>query len=225
MQQFTERDYKKILICLTLYISSLFAANTLGIKLMPFLFGTHLSVAVFSFPIVFMMTDVIGEVYGKKMAKNFVWAGIISILLFLFYSFISMIAPWAESGLWAKEGYGLIFGLSVRFSIASLVAYAIGEYQDVISFFFFKKRIGDKYFWLRSNLSNLWSQLLDSTIFMLIAYFGILPINTILLIIIPWWAYKVFMGFLFTPLSYLGIRLLKGKNNNENRSNQNQNIS
>ncbi len=214
MQQLSEKDYKKIFICLTLYITSLFAANTLGIKLMPFLFGTHLSVAVFSFPIVFIMTDVIGEVYGKKMAKNFVLAGILSILIFLFYSFISMIVPWAKSGLWAQDGYNLIFGISVRFSIASLVAYAIGEYQDVFSFFFFKKNIGAKYFWIRSNLSNLWSQLLDSVIFMLIAYLGVMPIKTIILIIIPWWIYKVFMGFLFTPLSYLAINILKGKNEN-----------
>jgi uncharacterized integral membrane protein (TIGR00697 family) len=222
MQQLTERDYKKILICLTLYISSLFAANTLGLKLMPFFFGTHLSVAVFSFPIVFIMTDVIGEVYGKKMAKNFVWAGVISIFLFLFYSFISMILPWAREGLWAKDGYNLVFSISARFSVASVVAYVIGEYQDVISFFFFKKYIGEKKFWLRSNLSNLWSQLLDSSIFMFIAYLGVLPIKTILLIIIPWWIYKVFMGFLFTPLSYLGIRLLKGKKIiNANQSNQN----
>jgi hypothetical protein len=211
MQQITERDYKKILICLTLYITSLFAANTLGIKLMPFLFGTHLSVAVFSFPIVFIMTDVIGEVYGKKMAKNFVFAGILSILVFLFYSFISLITPWAEKGLWAKEGFNLIFSMSFRFSIASIVAYAIGEYQDVISFFFFKKIIGGKMFWLRSNLSNLWSQLFDSTIFMFIAYLGVMPVKTILLIIIPWWIYKVFMGFLYTPISYLGIYLLRDK--------------
>jgi len=98
MQQLTDRDYKKILICLTLYLTSLFAANTLGIKLMPFLFGTHLSVAVFSFPLVFIMTDIIGEVYGKKMAKNFVLAGVISIILFLFYSLISTILPWAQDG-------------------------------------------------------------------------------------------------------------------------------
>jgi queuosine precursor transporter len=225
MQTFTEKDYKKILICLTLYISSLFAANTLGIKLMPFLFGTHLSVAVFSFPIVFIMTDVIGEVYGKKMAKNFVFAGILSIFIFLLYSFVSMIAPWAKEGLWAQDGYNLIFSLSVRFSIASLVAYAIGEYQDVISFFFFKKYIGEKKFWLRSNLSNVWSQLLDSSIFMFIAYLGIMPVKTILLIIIPWWIYKVFMGFLYTPLSYLGIRLLRGKNYNANQTNQNPSFS
>lgn len=221
MQTLTEKDYKKILICLTLYITSLFAANTLGIKLMPFLFGTHLSVAVFSFPIVFIMTDVIGEVYGKKMAKNFVLAGVVSILLFLIFSFLSTITPWAKESLWARDGYNQIFGLSARFSIASLLAFVIAEYQDVISFFFFKKYTGNKYFWLRSNLSNLWSQLLDSTIFMFIAYLGVMPVKTILLIIIPWWIYKVFIGFLYTPLSYLGIRLLRGKNNNANYANQN----
>lgn len=218
MQTLTERDYKKILICLTLYITSLFAANTLGIKLMPFLFGTHLSVAVFSFPIVFIMTDVIGEVYGKKMAKNFVIAGVISILLFLVYSFVSTIMPWAESGLWVKDGYNQIFGLSARFSIASVVAFIIAEYQDVVSFFFFKKHIGEGKFWLRSNLSNVWSQFFDSAIFMLIAFVGILPLSTILLIIIPWWIYKVVMGIFYTPLSYLGIHILK---NYGNKSNQN----
>jgi queuosine precursor transporter len=223
MQELKELDYKKILICLTLYISSLFAANTLGIKLMPFLFGTHLSVAVFSFPIVFCMTDIIGEVYGKKMANNFVLAGVVSILLFLLYSLISTVTPWAYEGLWVKEGYNQIFGLSARFSIASVVAFAIGQYQDVISFFFLKKRI-EKKFWLRSNLSNIWSEFFDSAIFMFIAYLGILPVNTIFLIIIPWWAYKIFMGFLYTPLSYLGIRLLRGENYNANYSNQNQNI-
>src|SRR5680860_1076170 len=115
--QLIEKDYRKILICLTLYVTSLFAANTLGIKLMPFILGTHLSVAVFSFPIVFIMTDIIGEVYDKEMAKNFVLAGVISLFLFLFYSLISALAPWSADGLWAKDGYNQIFGLSARFSI------------------------------------------------------------------------------------------------------------
>ncbi len=206
---------KKILICLTLYITSLFAANTLGIKLMPFILDTHLSVAVFSFPIIFIMTDVIGEVYGKKMAKNFVLAGIISILLFLFYSFISAIVPWSEDSLWAKEGFNQIFGITARFSIASIVAFAVAEYQDVFSFFFFKKIIGEKHFWLRSNLSNIWSQFLDTVIFMVIAFAGIYSFGTIVAIIIPWWIFKVLMGFVYTPLSYLGIRLLRGKTTEE----------
>ncbi|MDO8659447.1 MAG: queuosine precursor transporter [Candidatus Parcubacteria bacterium] len=219
MQTLTERDYKKILICLTLYISSLFAANTLGMKLMPFLFGTHLSVSVFFFPFVFIMTDVIGEVYGKKMAKNFVLAGVLSIILFLLYSLVSAMMPWGEKSLWVKDSYNQVFGLSARFSIASLIAFVVAEYQDVISFFFFKKNIGEKHFWIRSNLSNIWSQFLDTVVFMSIAYVGILPFHTILLIIIPWWIYKIFMGFLYTPLSYLFIRVLK--KNNGNQANQN----
>lgn len=153
------------------------------------------------------------------MANNFVFAGVISIVLFLIYSFISIIVPWAKEGLWAQAGYNQIFGLSVRFSIASLVAFAFGQYQDVVSFFFLKKRI-EKKFWLRANLANMWSEFFDSTIFMFIAYFGILPVKTIFLIIIPWWAYKIFMGFLYTPISYWGISLLRGKPD-ANLSNQN----
>ncbi len=211
---------KKILVCLVLYITSLFAANTLGIKLMPFIFGTHLSVAVFSFPIVFIMTDVIGEVYGKKMAKNFVLAGVISIILFLLYSFISTITPWAKESLWVKDGYNQIFGLSARISVASLAAFVIAEYQDVIAFFFFRKHTGEKKFWLRSNFSNIWSQFLDTVIFMFIAFLGVYPVSTIIAIIIPWWLFKILMGFLYTPLSYLGIYLLKEKNTSDaNKSN------
>lgn len=201
----------KIIIALTIYITSLFAANTLGIKLMPFLFGTQLSVAVFCFPVVFIMTDIIGEVYGKRMAKFFVWAGFISIILFLFYSFLSAIVPWGDRALWVKDGYNQIFGVTARMSIASLLAFIIAEYQDVISFFFLRNKFGTKNFWLRSNLSNIWSQFLDSSIFMFVAFLGIYPVGTILLIILPWWIYKIVMGALYTPLSYLGIRLLGGR--------------
>jgi len=213
----------RIIIALTLYLTSLFASNTLGGKLMPFLFGAQLSVAVFCFPIVFIMTDVIGEVYGKKMARAFVYAGFISVLLFILYSAISLVVPWGSRALWMQDGYNQIFGLSVRMSIASLLAYFIGEYQDVFAFFFFKAKFGSKYFWLRSNLSNIWSQFLDSAIFMFVAFLGIYPVKTILLIIIPWWIYKVVMGFLYTPFSYLGLWLLKKDYGNS--SNQNQNIS
>src|SRR3989344_4007794 len=90
MPTLTERDTKKILIALAIYLASLFAANTLGLKIAPFLFGLHVSVAVFSFPFVFLTTDVIGEVYGKKIAKLFVLCGFVSIVLFLLYSLISL---------------------------------------------------------------------------------------------------------------------------------------
>lgn len=212
MFQLTDKAFKKLIIALALYLTSLFAANTLGLKIMPFIFGTHLSVAVFSFPIVFLMTDVIGEIYGKTIAKFFVLAGFISTLLFITYSFISIATPWSEAGLWVKDGYNQVFGLSIRIALASVTAFLIAEYQDVISFFFFKEKMGAKHFWLRSNLSNLWSQFLDTVIFMTIAFAGVYPTRVLLSIIFTWWLYKVAMGILYTPLSYLGIRWLREKN-------------
>ena len=209
MIQITERSFRKIVLALGVYLTSLFAANTLGLKIMPFLFGSHLSVAVFSFPIVFLMTDVVGEVYGKRIAKLFVLAGFISTALFIAYSFLSLAMPWSADGAWATTGYHQIFGVSVRIAIASLTAFLIAEYQDVLSFFFFREKLGARHFWLRSFLSNIWSQLLDTVIFTVIAFAGVYAPRTLANIIITWWLYKVTMGLLYTPLSYLGLRLLR----------------
>ncbi len=211
MENISSSDQKKIIVCLVLYLTALFAANTIGIKTMPFLFGTHLSVSVFYFPFVFLMTDIIGEVYGKKVAKLFVFAGFLSVVAFLVFNLISYLMPWAQASMWAHDAYNTLFSVSMRISIASVLAFLIGEYQDVIAFFFFKAKQGNKYFWLRSNLSNIWSQFWDTVIFMVVAFAGVYPTNKLILMIIPWWLYKVAMGFAYTPLSYLGIKILKGK--------------
>lgn len=216
MIQLTEQSLKKLVIALAIYLTALFAANTLGLKIMPFIFGSHLSVAVFSFPIVFLMTDVIGEVYGKRVAGFFVLAGFISTTLFIAYSVLSLAMPWSAAGAWAREGYNQIFGVSLRIAAASIMAFLIAEYQDVVVFFFFRRKLGEKRFWLRSFLSNLWSQLLDTTIFMVIAFAGVYATHTLISIIITWWLYKVAMGALFTPLSYLGIYILRGHYASEN---------
>src|SRR3989344_8573581 len=205
----SQKSLTQLLMALAIYLTSLLAANTLGLKIMPFLFGSHLSVAVFSFPVVFLSTDVIGEVYGRKMSKLFVRAGFASTALFIGFSLISVLMPWSQDGLWAKESYNQIFGTSARIAIASLVAFLVAELQDVFSFFLLKEKLGIKRFWIRSWISNIWSQFLDSALFMLIAFAGIYSWKTLFSIVITWWLYKVAMGILYTPLSYVGLRLLK----------------
>ena len=199
---------KKIFFALMVYLTCQFVSNTLGIKLMPFIWGTHLSTAIFAFPVVFLTTDVIGEVYGKPVAKMFVRMGILSLVIFLGFNLLSNIMP-ASPDFFMADSYNQIFGLSFRFTLASLVAFIIGEYQDVFSFFYLRAKFGGRYFWLRSNLSNLWGQFLDSAIWTGIAFAGVYPFKTILMIMIPWWLFKVVMGLVYTPLSYLGIWLLQ----------------
>lgn len=210
-----EKTLHKILIALGIYLTSLIASNTLGMKIMPFLFDSHLSVGVFMFPVVFLMTDVIGELYGKRIAKLFVLAGVVSTVLWICYTFLSLAMPWANAEHWAHGSYETIFGLTARIAIASVIAFAIAEYQDVLSFFFFKAKFGARFFWLRSTLSNLWSQFLDTVIFMVIAFYGVYANDTLITLIITWWLFKVAMGFLYTPLSYAGLWLLKDKSPDE----------
>lgn len=211
MFQIEEKSFRKLFIALALYLTSLLASNTLGIKIMPFLFGSHLSVGVAFFPLVFLTTDVVGEVYGKKIAKYFVLAGFLSTAFFIACSMLSLAMPWSANGEWVHLSYNQIFAVSARVSLASLLAFLIAEYQDVISFFFFRQKLGTRMFWLRSLLSNLWSQLIDSAIFMIVAFAGIYATPMLINLIFSWWLYKVAVGFLYTPLSYLGIYLLKEK--------------
>lgn len=205
--------FRKLFIALALYLTSLLASNTLGLKIMPFLFGSHLSVAVFMFPIVFLMTDVVGEVYGRRIARYFVLAGFISTALFTLYNVISVLAPWAPAGSWIQASYDGVFAVTPRIAVASLVAFIVGEYQDVLMFFFSKRVFGRFGFWFRSLLSNVWSQFLDAVLFMGIAFYGagVYPTSVLVSITITWWLYKVAMGFLYTPLAYAGIWLLKDK--------------
>lgn len=208
MPQLSERDMLKVAIVFGLYLTSLIASNTLGLKIVPFWF-THISTAIFMFPFVFMTTDVIGEVYGKRLARFFVLAGFVSTALFIVYSALALLPPWDAAGSWLQSSYDTVFAVSLRISIASLVAFIVGEYQDVVTFFFIKNRLGEKNFWLRSNISNLWSQFLDTSLFMVIAFYGVYPNDVLISLILSWWLFKVAIGVLYTPLSYLGIYLLR----------------
>ncbi|MDD4287533.1 MAG: queuosine precursor transporter [Candidatus Peribacteraceae bacterium] len=199
---------RKLVIALTLYLTALFASNTVGIKIMPFIFGTHLSTAIFAFPLVFLTTDVVGEVYGKAHARAFVRMGFYSMVVFLIFNALSNVMP-TSSEFRMPEAYNQIFSLSLRFTFASLMAFIIGEYQDVFSFFFLKAKLGGRAFWLRSNLSNLWGQFIDSSIWFAIAFIGVYPFRIIVLMMIPWWLFKFGMGVVYTPLSYVGIWLLR----------------
>ncbi len=197
----------KISICLAVYITALLASNTLGIKLLPFLFGGSISVAIFFFPIVFLMTDVISEVYGRETGRMFVRCGFYSTAIFTFFVFIAGILP-AGPRFEINNSFNDVFSLSSRFLIASFIAYAIGEFQDVKLFNYLKIKF-HKFFLFRSFLSNLWSQFLDSALWFSIAYGGLMPVSTILSIMIPWWLYKVGMGLVYSPLALLGVKILK----------------
>ncbi|MCC6243521.1 MAG: queuosine precursor transporter [Gemmatimonadaceae bacterium] len=207
----SDQQLRSLVVAMAVYLGSLFAANTLGMKVMPLALGFDLSVGAFMFPVVFIMTDVIGEVYGRRVARLFVLAGFVSTALFTLYTAVALAMPWSDTAAALRSSYNQIFGLSARIAGASLLAFIVSEYQDVAAFFFFKRRLGERGFWLRSNLSNLWSQLLDTSLFMIVAFWGVYEVSALLRLVVSWWLFKVAMGVLYTPLAYAGVRLLRGR--------------
>ena len=201
-------DYKTQLL-LTVFVSSLLLGNLLGSKLIE-IFGIVTSVGLFGYPVTFLITDIVEEVRGKEVTKIFVHAGFLSLCIAVLFVFVS--TGLAPSPLYPhSEAYNNVFSNSLRIILASMIAFVISQYHDLWAFNFWKQKTNGRYLWLRNNLSTIVSQLLDSIIFMFIAFYHVTPelgVVQILYMVLPLWALKVAFAILDTPLVYLGVRWL-----------------
>ena len=201
---------KKILTLLVIYVSAILMSNLLWLKTLPFLFGTHISFAVFTLPLIFVTIDVVWKIYGKDMAKIFVFLGFFSLLLFTWFSLLSQVLPWAEQSFWRiGEAYNTIFSLSFRVTIASLCAFFVSEFLDIHVFFRFKNQKNS--FFLASLASNIVSQFIDTALFMFIAFYGVFDVEKIIMMALPWWIYKVSMGVIYMPFAYTLLHFFSKK--------------
>lgn len=180
------------------------------------IFGYQLnsSVAIFLFPLLFTINDVITEVYGKERTRSVIRSGLVIIGLVFLVSFLFPLLPPSSRFAANNEAYNTIFGLSARISAASLIAFAIAEFTDVFVFVKIRKAMGKKALWLRNNASNFVAQFIDTTIFMTLAFYAFNQDSSSNLafltsLIIPYWLLKCGMSILETPLVYLGVRWLK----------------
>ena len=197
-------------ILLGFFIASLILSNLLGSKITSML-GVRVSVGILFVPILFLVTDIITEVHGKVRAKNFFYISISVLLFALMMMYFCIIMPAHEQWL-NQEAYEIIFKGSFRMTIASLIAFILSQYHDIWAFHFWKKKTKGKFLWLRNNASTIISQLIDTTIFMYIAFYHLTPKFTtsfIFSLIIPYWIFKIIFALLDTPLCYLGVKWLK----------------
>ena len=204
--------YRKRDLLFALFVASMVMVNTLGTKITTIL-GVRVSVGIFFVPVLFLTTDIIGEVFGRKEASRFVnMATIMLVLLFVMMSVCIAIKP-NES--WdMQEQYATVFGSSMRMTIASLISFVVAQQLDVFMFSLWGKITKGKHLWIRNNMSTIVSQLIDTTIFEFIAFWHLTPKFTtsyIFSLILPYWLFKVVFALLDTPFCYLGVWWLSGK--------------
>ena len=160
---------------------------------------------VIAFSMTFLITDIISEKWGKKYAKKAIWAGFYANLILIITLYITISWQSAPFALEIGEKFGEVLKLTPRIAVAGLIAYLISQNHDVWAFHFWKKKTKGKHLWLRNNASTIVSQLIDSVIFITIAFAGIFPIMPLIL---GQWVVKVIIAILDTPFMYGVIAIM-----------------
>lgn len=191
-----------------LFVGLLILANIVAVKLVSIgefaILPAAVVIYIFTYPII----DVIVEVYGKEQAKQTVRAGLITQVIALLFISITVALP--SASFWqGQASFETILNGSLRVIAASLISYFISQNLDVYVFDRLKKKHGAKKLWLRNNASTMASQLVDTTIFITIAFAGTVPTAVLLGMIATQYVVKFFATIATTPLVYgavYGIR-------------------
>lgn len=206
----------KFNLLFAIFVGTLVAVNMLGGKIITF-FGFSISVGIFMIPIVFLITDIISESYGRTVSRQMTWTAFVVLMIVFAYTFFFVALPPASRYTTNAE-YTTIFNSSIRMILASLTAFCLAQLNDIWFFGYIKKLTQDKYLWIRTNVSTAVSEFIDTFVFMTIAFYGISPKHDlwfILQLVIPYYLFKIAFATLNTPLVYAGVRWLKSDRQTE----------
>lgn len=167
-----QKTEKNLILLNGIFLTSLLIANVLSAKIVV-IAGAVIPAAVVAYPLTFLMTDLIGEIWGKEQANQAVKIGFICQLVSLVMIGLAILLPVAPFADNQAEFKG-IMAQSFRVVAASLVAYYCSQSWDVWVFHKIREK-STKYKWIRNNVSTFTSQIIDTAIFITIAFYGVVP--------------------------------------------------
>ncbi|MAJ31480.1 MAG: hypothetical protein CMC18_02335 [Flavobacteriaceae bacterium] len=203
-----------------LFITSLVVSNLIFQKFFSFkpfgeieIFGAPIfeaSVGLLPYPITFLITDLISEIYGKKKANQVVVTGIFASffsLLIVYVSDVSSATTWSPL---SNELFSRVFGNTVIAVFSSMMAYLLAQFVDIQIYHFWKNLTKGKHLWLRNNFSTFSSQFIDTlSVISLLCFFGEIPWDRFTGLVISGFLFKAMIAALDTPLLYLGVYLIR----------------
>ena len=212
MTVFQERFY---MILTAIFIASLVTCNLIFQKFFTWtalgIPNFALSVGIIAYPVTFIVTDLISELYGQQKANRAVASGFIASIFVLIFLWLGGIFSAIPDSVVSDQTYNAVFRNAWRIIAASMVAYLIAQFIDVRIFHFWKKLTKGKHLWLRNNGSTIASQLVDTTLVICILFIGVWDSKQIFNGIIDGWLFKMLIALIDTPIIYGVIYLLKNK--------------
>ena len=185
-----------------------FNFEVFGIKLF------ELSVGVLPYPVTFLITDIISEIFGKRKANQVVVMGILASIFSIGLLLLGDVLPASSSSPIDDKTFNLVFSASPLAVLASMSAYLIAQFLDIRIYHFWKQLTQGKYLWLRNNFSTFSSQIIDSTtVIALLCIFDILAWDLFLGLVLSSIAFKIVVAVIDTPLLYILVGLIRKKFN------------
>tara|TARA_B100000029_G_scaffold445998_1_gene466861 strand:+ start:142 stop:798 length:657 start_codon:yes stop_codon:yes gene_type:complete len=197
-----------------IFIASLVTCNLIANKFVTVDLGFKVfivSAGILPYPLTFLVTDLISELYGQRKANLVVFSGFIASMFVLLFLWLGSQFEAIPSSIVNDSIYNSVFQNAWRLIAASMVAYLFAQFIDVRIFHFWKKLTNGKHLWLRNNGSTVASQLVDTTLVICILFVGVWESDQIFSAIIDGWFFKMLMALIDTPIIYGIIHLLKGK--------------
>jgi uncharacterized integral membrane protein (TIGR00697 family) len=201
-QVFAERLYY---ILGALFIAALITCNLIANKFISIDLGFKtfvISAGVLPYPLTFLITDILSELYGRKRTTHVVLSGLFASVFVLFILWLGAQFPAIDGSPVDDETFNSVFQNAWRVIAASMFAYLAAQLVDVRLFHFWKGLTKGRMLWVRNNFSTIVSQLIDTTLVVFVLFVGVESTETMTGYIMDGWLFKVLCALLDTVLIY-----------------------
>lgn len=209
-----DRGASLFLVLAAMFIAALVTSNLIFQKFFTWSpFGDYvfeLSVGILPYPLTFLITDIISEIFGKRAANRVVLSGLAASLFTLLIIYVADSAVATDWSPVNNDTFSVVFGLSPLAVAASMIAYLIAQFIDIKIFHFWKKKTRGKHLWIRNNFSTTFSQMTDTfVVLFLLCSFHIIEWERFWLLFVNGFLFKIMFALFDTPIIYLAVWKLR----------------
>lgn len=202
-------SYRFFDILVALFVAVLLISNFASTKILTFWKFTF-DGGTLLFPLSYIFGDILTEVYGFRRSRRVIWLGFFCALLMSLVLFVVQSLPPAAD--WPhQQAFENLLGFVPRIVLASLIAYFMGEFSNSVTLSLLKIKTKGKFLWVRTIMSTIIGEGIDTMVFCMVAFYGVLPNNVLWAVILSNYIFKCSIEILFTPLTYLIVNMLKKK--------------
>lgn len=206
-----KRDpFSPLVIIAGLMVACYLTSNVMAVKLLSVCGVTIFDAGTITFPLAYMLGDVLTEIWGFKTARKVIWLTFFCQVFMAIFTFIGTTLPYPDFTEETASAYSTIFSFVPRITVASLIAFLLGEITNAWTMVKIREKTGRKLLWVRTIGSSLFGYIVDTSIFVLIAFAGTVPTEDLISMIVVQFPGKLAIeAVCATPIAYALINSLR----------------